>query len=137
MYLMWFYYVYRHQLSTDTVFRPQMRRKINQICSSLLNFKHKIDDQGVKIVYYDLQIVLKLLKWRIASNSSKTTLMLILQKILNLVRRFPFFGRSANNLVKGLKSNLTDRRLRLISVQINNSKYFNIAHFDLWPTYNL
>jgi hypothetical protein len=49
------YYVYRHELSTDTKFRPQMRRKNNQISRSLLlNFKHKIDVQGVKIVYYDL-----------------------------------------------------------------------------------
>ena len=31
--------------------------------------------------------------------------MLILQKILILVRRFPFFGRLANNLVKGLRKN--------------------------------
>ena len=41
-------------LSTDTKFRPQMRRIINKISRSLLNFKHKIDDQGVKVVYYDL-----------------------------------------------------------------------------------
>jgi hypothetical protein len=65
----------------------------------LPNFECKIDDQGVKIFYYDLWIALKLLKWRIA----KTTLVLISNKILNLVRRLIFVGRSANSCHKGLK----------------------------------
>ena len=34
----------------------KMRREINQISHWLLNFEYKIDDQGVKIFYYDLWI---------------------------------------------------------------------------------
>ena len=102
VYLMWFNYVYLQKLSTDNELPPQMRREINQISRWLPNFGCKIDDQGVKIFYYDLWIALKLLKWRIASNSPKTTLVLISNKILNLVRRLLFFGRSAKKWVKGL-----------------------------------
>ena len=74
VYLMWFNYVYRQKLSTDNELPPQMRREINQISRWLPNFECKIDDQGVKIFYYDLWIDLKLLKWRILSNSPKTIL---------------------------------------------------------------
>ena len=56
VYLMWFNYVYRQKLSTDNELPPQIRREINQISRWLPNFKCKIDDQGVKIFYYDLWI---------------------------------------------------------------------------------
>ena len=56
VYLMWFNYVYRQKLSTDNELPQQIRREINQISRWLPNFKCKIDDQGVKIFYYDLWI---------------------------------------------------------------------------------
>ena len=56
VYLMWFHYVYRQKLSTDNELPPQMRREINQISSCLPNFECKIDDQDVKIFYFDLWI---------------------------------------------------------------------------------
>ncbi len=68
VYLMWFNYVYGQKLSTDDELPPQMRREINHISSWLPYFECKIDDQGVKIFYYDLWIA-----WRIAYNSLKTT----------------------------------------------------------------
>ena len=52
--------VYRQKLSTDIDLPPQMGREINEISRWKLNFEHKIDNEGVKIVYYDLWIVLKL-----------------------------------------------------------------------------
>jgi hypothetical protein len=53
---MWFNYVNRQKLSTDNELPQQIRREINQISRWLPNFKCKIDDQGVKIFYYDLWI---------------------------------------------------------------------------------
>ena len=78
-------YLYLQKLSIDNELPLQMRREINQqINRCLLNFEYKVDDQGVKpFYYYDLWIDLKLLKWKIASNSSKTILMPILKKSLN------------------------------------------------------
>ena len=78
-------YLYLQKLSIDNELLPlQMRREINQISRCLLNYEYKTDDQGAKpFYYYDLWIDLKILKWKIASNFSKTILVPILQKSLN------------------------------------------------------
>jgi len=53
--LMWINYVYHQKLSTYIELPPQMGREFNQISRWKLNFfEHKIDNEGVKIVYYDL-----------------------------------------------------------------------------------
>ena len=38
----------------DIELPPQMGREINEISRWKLNFEHKIDYEGVKVVYYDL-----------------------------------------------------------------------------------
>jgi hypothetical protein len=97
IYLIWFYCFYLQNFSSDNELTLQMIREINQISRWLPSFECKIDDQGVKIFYYDLWIDLKLLKWWILSNSPKTNLV---WKILNIVRRLPFFGQKTRQRVK-------------------------------------
>ena len=43
--------VYRQKLSTDIDLPPQVGREINEISRWKPNFEHKIDNEGVKIVY--------------------------------------------------------------------------------------
>ena len=48
---MWINCVYHQKLSTDIELPPQMGREFKEINRWKPNFEHKIDNEGVKIVY--------------------------------------------------------------------------------------